>query len=432
MARLDTPIPVRAEDIHGVLRVFVRHLRRFRLGRDFYGMSLGELLGRWQGAMTRRIHVLQVITRLVKRGASRHVIDLARSLDPERFEVEILAGRGEPCEGSLWEEAEATGLRLHYVDSLQRAISLWQDWKAYREILGILRRGNYDIVHTHISKSGLLGRLAARRAGVPVVVHTYHGVVGELAGAGVGPWVLRAVERRCARLTDECITISERVAEELEAAGIVEAAHWTAIANGIDLEHYRREKAGPRPVALPEGPRVIGTVGSLTREKGTEDLLGAAAALLAENADLTVCIVGDGPLRGTLEAQARFLRISDHVVFTGVVSDVRPWLAAFDVFVLPSHSEGMPLSLVEAMAMGCPVVTTDVGGVGEVVGDAAVLVNGEPEGLRRALAAVLSDDDTRRELGERGLRRAPGFDLATMATRTGQAYEQLLRRRRTE
>lgn len=378
-----------------------------------------------------RIRVLQVITRLVRRGASRHVIDLARSLDPGRFEVEILAGRWEPYEGSLWEEAEATGLRLYRVESLQRAISPVADAKAFRAILKIMRRGNYDIVHTHISKSGLLGRLAARRVGVPVVVHTYHGMVGELDGAGPVPRVLRGCERCCARMTDGCIAISQRVSEQLAEARITSPGQCTVIHNGIDLEFYHRRAVGPRPAQLPACSPVIGTVGSLTREKGTEDLLQAAVTLCRDHPDLTVCIVGDGPLRGALEAQAQALGIAERVVFSGVVEDVRPWIGSFDVLVMPSRSEGMPLTLVETMALGCPIVATSVGGIREAVGDAALIVEGgDPVGLAEAVGRALADRALGCRLAQAGIERAQGFALAEMAAKTGAVYEGLLARKR--
>lgn len=373
--------------------------------------------------------MLQVITRLVRRGASKHVVDLARSLDPDRFEVEILAGRGEPYEGSLWDEAEATGLQCHRVDSLQRRISPLADAKAFASIVRVMRRGRFDVVHTHISKSGLLGRLAARRAGVPVTVHTYHGVPGELVGRGVSPRVLRSCECRCARVTDGCIAISRGVATELETAGIARPGTCTVIRNGIDLEACRKASTGARPAQMPPAP-VIGTVGSLTPEKGTEVLLRAAAVLCRAHRDLRVCIVGDGPRREALESLARGLRIAERVTFAGVVDNALPWIAAFDVFVLPSRSEGMGLTLIEAMALGCPIVATEVGGVREAVGDAGLLVaSHDPEELAAAVGRVLTGSGLRRRLVEAGHSRSRGFTLAEMAARTGELYESLLMRK---
>jgi glycosyltransferase involved in cell wall biosynthesis len=379
----------------------------------------------------RKIRVLQVITRLVTRGASRHVIDLARSLDPTKFEVEIAAGQSEAHERSVWDDAAATGLRCHRVEHLQREISPWADLQAFRELSQVIRRHPYDIVHTHISKSGLLGRFAARRSDVPVIAHTYHGMASEITGQGMRPAILRRCERACARFTDAKISISERIVERVAEAGISEADTIHVIHNGIDLTHFRPVSDTERPDALPPGP-VIGTVGSLTQEKSTIDLLRVAAKLAPQIDDLQICIVGDGALRQDLEQQAQILGIADRTLFTGAVDDVRPWLAVFDVFVLPSNSEGLPGALMEAMAMGCPVVATDVGGVSEVVGEAGMLAEaGDVDGIADHIRRLLSDSTVSEGLAATGQRQAQKFSLAAMAAKTGALYEELYSRHRS-
>ena len=375
-----------------------------------------------------RIRVLQVITRLVTRGASRHVIDLARSLDPLRFNVEIAAGHEEPYEHSIWHEAEALGIRCHRVEHLKREISPLSDTRALFELTRLIRDGHYDIVHTHISKSGLLGRLAARRAKVPAIVHTYHGIASEIAGVGARPAVLRRCERYCAEFTDARISISHRVAADVGAAGIAAAEDIHVIHNGIDLEHFELEESPSRPAGLGDGP-VIGTVGSLTREKSTVDLLRAASLLVDDIPDLSICIVGDGPLREELGVRTQELGLAERVLFTGAVEDVRPWIRCFTVFMLPSYSEGFPITLIEAMALGCPVVATDVGGVSEVVGDAGVLVaTGDIQGLADQTGRLLSDVAARQQLAEAGLARVQRFSLPVMARATASVYEAALSR----
>ena len=133
------------------------------------------------GRRKKKIRVLHVVTRWVRRGVPRHVLDIATHLNPDRFEVEVLAGRGDCWEGSLWEEAAEKGVTMHRVNSLQRPINPIKDVIAFCELYRRMRKGKHDVVHTHISKAGFLGRLAARCASVPVVVHTYHGCVAELS-----------------------------------------------------------------------------------------------------------------------------------------------------------------------------------------------------------------------------------------------------------
>lgn len=378
-----------------------------------------------------RIRVLHVITRLVRRGASRHVIDLARSLDPARFDVEILAGRGEDHEGSLWDEAAQTGLRLHYVDQLRRPVSPWQDLIALREITRIMRQGCFDIVHTHVSKAGTVGRLAAWRARVAAVVHTYHGIAPELSdGSGVKGAILRAIERRlCYHLSDACIYVTEGLRQELVRTGFSNASVGAVIPNGVDLEYLQSAHAWKRPAEL-EGSPSIGMIGSLTMEKGGEDLLRAAALLAGKFPGLRVYLMGKGPLRGSLQALADELGLGSHAIFPGEIIDIRPWLAATDVFVMPSHSEGMGLAAVEAMAMGVPVVASDIPGLRDVVGEAGLLSPAsDPKALADALNGLLASPAERQRLGGEGRRRALRYGLAQMAELTSAVYEGLLSRR---
>ena len=357
------------------------------------------------------------------------MIDLARSLDAATFDVEIAAGQSEAYERSVWDDAAATGLRCHRVEHLQREISPWVDVRAFLELSKLIRRGQYDIVHTHISKSGLLGRFAARRSGAPAIAHTYHGMATEITGSGVRPAVLRRCERACADFTDAKISISRRIAEQVAEAGISDADKIHVIHNGIDLTHFLPDSDAPRPASLPPGP-VVGTVGSPTPEKSTIDLLRAAAKLVAAIDDLQICIVGDGALRQDLEHQAQILGIADRTLFTGAVDDVRPWLAAFDVFVLPSRSEGLPGALMEAMAIGCPVIATDVGGVSEVAGEAGMLVEaGDVDGIAGHIRRLLSDSTGSERLVATGQVQVQKFSLAEMAAKTGALYEELYARR---
>ncbi|MED5415372.1 MAG: glycosyltransferase [Candidatus Latescibacterota bacterium] len=373
-----------------------------------------------------RTRVLHVITRLVTRGASRHVIDLARTLDPGRFEVEVAAGRGEAYERSIWDDTVAQGIRLHRIEHLQREISPFADLRAFSELCSVIRRGRYDVVHTHISKAGLIGRLATRVVRVPVTVHTYHGIANEIAGSGLKPALLRACERGCASLPDGKVSISQNVADHIGGAGILNSNEIRIIHNGIDLAHFSPTSSPPRPEAL-SGGRIVGTVGSLTPEKSTADLLRAVAQLPPEMDDLLVCIVGDGALRAELDVEAQRLGIAERVVFAGAVEDVRPWLAAFDLFVLPSRSEGLPGALMEAMALGCPVIVSAVGGVPEVIGDAGVLVEpGDVAEFATQISRLLADRGAAVDLSEAGAVQVQKFSLASMAAKTAALYEELL------
>ncbi|MFO7900712.1 MAG: glycosyltransferase family 4 protein [Planctomycetota bacterium] len=378
-----------------------------------------------------RIKVLQVVTRLVVRGVPRHVLELAAGLDPERFQVDVLAGKGEPGEGSLWPEAEQRGIRTIYLGSLQRAVNPGADARALMGLYQAIREGRYDVVHTHISKAGVLGRLAARKAGVRAIVHTYHGEVAEVAAAGLAPSVFRLAERLAARATSRFVAVSQHTAEECLARGIGTRAQYRVIHNGIDLDRFSREQV-ERPFADSGPGPVVGVVGSLTAEKRVDVLLRAVQQLTSEYPALLVCVVGDGPLRDHLQGMAQQLQLGERVQFPGLVPDVRPWLARFDVLVSPSEREGLPTVLLEALAMGCPVVASRVGGVPEIIqhGRTGLLVKpNDPRAIEDAIRRLLRSPEQRELLRREGRRRAvSSFGLDTMLRRTEAVYDELLSR----
>ena len=381
-----------------------------------------------------RIRDLQIVTRLAVRGVPRHVLAIAAGLDSERFAVEVLAGRSESGEGELWEEARMRGITTWRVPALQRPVNPLADTRALVAIYRQIRRGGYDIVHTHISKGGILGRLAARCAGVPVVVHTYHGRVEEVHGGSLKSRFFRSCERRAAAWSDVLIAVSEETARLCLRGGIGVTDQYRVIHNGIDLRYFIDYRSVDQTRPNVEGGPIIGTIGSLKGEKGLDVLLRALPGLVRRYPRIQLCAIGDGPLRAPLLEKAQQLGIGDRVHFPGIVADVRPWLALFDLFVTPSIREGLPTVLLEAMAMGCPVVASRVGGVPEIIcdGENGLLVPaGEPAPLEEAIGQLAGNGELRSRMGEAGRRRVVGeFGQERMLERLEEEYEQLLAARR--
>lgn len=377
-----------------------------------------------------KLRVLQVVTRLVVGGAPRHVLHLAAGLDPERYDVEVLAGSPEPGETPIWDEAAALGLRVSRLPDLVRPLAPRRDWAAYRQLCRTFESG-YDIVHTHISKAGLLGRLAARRVGVPAVVHTYHGVAEEVRARSWRGGLLRLAERRAAAAADALLAVSRDATDELLAAGIGRAAQFHLVGNGVDTGRFDPGQGESAP--LPAGRPVIGTAARLGPEKGIDLLLQAAAILARQHPDLLVCILGDGPLRAELEAEAGRLGIEERVRFVGNVADVRPWLRRFDVVVSPSRSEGLPTLVLEALAMQRPVVATRVGGTPSLIrpDETGLLVpSEEPEALAAAIGRALADPVAAERWGQAGRILVEGeYSMAAVVRRVEAVYESLLARK---
>ena len=383
-----------------------------------------------------KIRVLQIVTRLVQRGVPRYVLDIAAGLNPDRYSTEVLAGRGEPGEGSRWEEARQRGIKTCYIGALERAINPAGEAVAFAAIYQKIRKGNYDIVHTHISKAGILGRLAAKCAGVPVILHTYHGRAEELCEGSFRSRILLACERMAARITDAMVAVSKDTARFALEAGIGRAPQYQVIHNGINVGHFRDFVIGGElPVEL-KGKRLVGAIGSLTGEKGIDVLLRAWPRVLDEYPDLHLCILGDGPLRACLEHMAREPALQARVYFAGNLDDVRPWLGSFEILLLPSRREGLPTVVLEAMAMGRPVVASGIGGVPEVViaGRTGALVPPEnPAALAAAVGELLQDASRRHEWGRAGQERVEKeFGLEMMIRELEQRYETLLKLKKVE
>lgn len=377
-------------------------------------------------AVTRRIRVCHIVTRLAVRGVPRHVIDMAVGLDPKRFAVEILTGHSEPDEGDLWRDAQDKGLSLVRIQSMRRRVDPIADISALWQIYRHLRTHPCDIVHTHISKAGILGRLAAHWAGVPIALHTYHGVPGEWEGAGRAARIFRYCETRAARSTDRLVAVSNAVKEGLWGMSIGKNSHWQVIYNGVSPSFFESVEWTAPPIETP----FLLAVGSLTQEKGVEVLIEALAELRRDYPDLRLCLLGDGPLRDALGRRVTEMGLADRVHFAGLTEDVRPWLKYCSLLVAPSLSEGMGLAALEAMAMGRPVVASGVGGLLELVtdGETGRLVRpGDAHHLAEQIAALLCDPSECTRLGNNGRERAREcFSLDRSIGQLQDLYEALV------
>jgi len=378
---------------------------------------------------TKRIRVCHIVTRLAVRGVPRHVIDMAAGLDPQKFAVEILTGHSEPNEGDLWQEALDKGVSVVRIESMRRRVSLGLDIAALWQIYRHLRRHPCDIVHTHISKAGILGRLAAHRAGVPIVLHTYHGVPMEWEGGGRAARVFRYCEMKAACSTDTLIAVSNAVKDSLTEMSIGKDTDWQIIYNGVAPSFFKRVE----DLSLLVGDPLLLAIGSLTGEKGIDVLIDALPKLRQEHPQLSLCLVGDGPLRGALAKQVAQLGLSDCVHFAGIVQDVRPWLQRCALLVAPSLSEGMGLAAVEAMAMARPVIASGVGGLLEVVEDGhtgRLVTPGDASLLADQIHALLQDPDECIRLGRNGQERArQHFTIERSVGHLQGLYEKLLAER---
>ena len=360
--------------------------------------------------------VLQLITGLGRGGAERVLLILCRQL--RRRGVECVVRALLPG-GALEEEFRSEGFDAGNL-GLRGLGSLAVPARLAACVAGV----KPDVVHAHLFHASAAARLFVR--GVPVVCHV-HVEERRLKGH-------MAAERLLARRAAAHICVSEAVAEHLVRRAHVPRGSVRVVRNAVELSRFENlppRQAARRRLGLPEGP-LIGCVARLDRQKGISFLLRALARLREEcgAGSARLALVGDGPLRSRLERQARSLGVADAVVFAGEVPDVAPWLAALDIFVLPSLWEGMPLALGEAMAAGRPVVATAVSGTPEMVrdGETGLLVPpGDPVALAGSLGRLLGDAPFAARLGRQAAAWAAGaLDPGRMADEVMAVYRDVL------
>ncbi|HEY2946150.1 MAG TPA: glycosyltransferase [Vicinamibacteria bacterium] len=337
----------------------------------------------------RGVRVLRLFSRLNVGGPSIHVILLTAGLKDRGYETHLVIGQESPREGNLFDLAARKGVDCVALPGLGREVRPWRDLRALLGLYRMMKSFRPHIVHTHTAKAGMLGRVAARVAGVPVVVHTFHGHVLRGYFGPLTTAFYRAVERRLGASADVLVAVSDAVKRDLVALGVAPAAKIRVIPLGLDLEPL----AGALPrgslrgeAGVPEEAPLVGIVGRLAPIKDVGTFLRAAAAVRAAVPAARFAVVGDGEERGRLEAERARLGLADGVFFHGWRRDMAAVYGDLDVVVNCSRNEGTPVALIEAMAAGRPVVATRVGGTPDLLGDGrrGLLV---PAGDADALAA---------------------------------------------
>jgi glycosyltransferase involved in cell wall biosynthesis len=374
--------------------------------------------------------VCHIITRLIVGGAQEAAVLSCARVDAERFESVLVTGPQAGVEGTLRPLAASLGVPTVIVDPLVRQVNPVLDVRATRALRHHLRATRPDVVHTHSSKAGLIGRWAARRERIPVVVHTVHGwSFHEHMPAWLRATYLQ-LERRAANWCDRIVTVSDLDRKKGLAAGIGSPEQYVTIHEVNDLAPYESH-AGQRAEArrrlgLPPDGAVVGTVGRFTEQKDPHTWIRAAALIARRRPDTHFVMIGDGPLRAEVERSSRELALGDRLLAPGLRDDVPALLPAFDVFLLTSRWEGLPLVIPQAMAAGVPVVASTADGNREVVRDR---VNGllvapqSPEATAQAVVELLDDPALRERVELAGRETARAFSLGQTIPRLETLYE---------
>ena len=359
------------------------------------------------------MRVTHIITRLVVGGAQENTLATINGLRAKPgLEVKLISGPTLGPEGSLENEARKIlpGAQLEIIPELVRPVHPLKDFIALRQLEKILREQKPDLVHTHSGKAGILGRLAAKRANVPVIIHHIHGPsFGNFQGA-LANFVFTAAEKHAAKVTDHFFCSAGAMTKLYLAAGIGRPEMFTRIFSGFNLEPFLNatdDLALRKKLGLDENHFVIGKVGRIFRLKGHADLVTAFAKILPQTPHARLLFVGDGALRGEIENQIRALGLAGKIIFTGLVSpgEVARYVGVMDCLAHLSYREALSRALPQALAAGKPVVAYDFDGADEICleNETGFLVRtGDIDSAAQKILQLANNAAQREQFGERG------------------------------
>jgi len=383
------------------------------------------------------IRILHIHTLPVISGSGINTFLSMRGMDRGLFEVELACAP----RGRLIDLVRNHNMKVREFKNLVQPLHPVKDLTAVLDLTLFLRRKKYHIVHTHNSKAGFIGRLAARLAGVPVIIHTVHGFAFHDQEPFWRQALFRSMERAASHWCDKMIFISQPLIEWALKERVTVEDKVVKIYSGIELEQFRpvtedekirtREKWGIGP-----GDAVIGVVSKLWGGKGHTVLIEAMKEIKKEVADARLVIVGEGCLYDRLYEQVNRLGLKDSVLFTGFQMDVSEIVSTFDVAVLPSFFEGMGRVLLEAMAMEKPVVASRVGGIPDLVRDGfngLLTTPGDVQGLADAIIKILNDRELAVRMGVNCRKMTSNqFSAEAMVKSIKKVYSECLERKRIE
>jgi len=379
------------------------------------------------------IRVLHVCTILLT--ARVFIAPLVRHLAGRGYDVAVACSGAEAADGPSVSGVQDIAGYPFYPVQIPRTIRPLQDLRAIYELYRIIQHFKPDIVHTQTSKAGVIGRLAARLAGVPIVIHTAHAFPFHPYLPAPLRWAYALIERWAASLADLLMVDSESIRADGLRAGVVrDPAMLVTIPMGVDLKKFSPSSQGPdnlrETIGVAPHHLVVGTVARLVPDKGLGCFLRMASLIRAVRADVRFLIVGEGPLRGELEQLAKSLGIQSAVVFTGHRTDVPALMQVMDLFVLPTLREGFGVVFAEAMAVGKATVGSRIGPVAEVVQDGITGYLAQPEdpkAFARLALDLLRDERKRRAFGEAGRCRVEQYFTEThMCETIERHYRRLL------
>jgi glycosyltransferase involved in cell wall biosynthesis len=369
-----------------------------------------------------KIKISYIITKLELGGAQKTTLSLIRLLSNEHYEVHLITSP----KGYLIEEArQIPGLKIYFISSLARQVDIVKDLTAFFDMIRYLRQQGISIVHTHSSKAGIIGRWAARTAGVRHIFHTVHGWPFYIKANPIIRFFYRIAEKLTCRITDRVIVVSNadlkaglryvdnRKEKYARISYGIESARFFAIARSFDKE----------------GIIKVGFIACYKHQKAPFDFIRVAEYVLRENKNIKFISAGDGILRPAVMQKAASLGLLENIEFLGWHDDIAGLMPQIDILILTSLWEGLPVVVLEALASGIPVVTTDTGGVSELVFtgiNGFVEKKGDCKNMAKDILLLAEDNEKRAQLSSNAKRTLrEEFDVHYMSKRTQNLYEKI-------
>ncbi len=386
--------------------------------------------------------IVHIITRMDMGGSAQNTLKTCAGLSGKKYRIVLICGASQESKMTIAEmrtvavnldAAAKQGLKDFVLPTLIRRIDPFMDTLALVDLIRLIRRERPEIVHTHTSKAGILGRLAAWLLRVPVIVHTPHGHVFHGHFSRLLSKTFLFIERIFDKITDRTIALTDGERDDYIKKSVSKPAKLVKIHSGVDIQKFMQQGSDGYPLRESKGigdtDRVVGMVGWLIPIKGPAYLLKAMQIVWLKHPDVKLIFVGKGELEVELKKRAADSGYQDRVRFLGWRDDIHEIMSVFDIFVLPSLNEGMGRVIVEAMAAGKPVIASNTGGIPDLVveGETGLLVDpGDSDGLAEAISTLLDNSTLRKAMGREGRNRCHQFSEELMIEKIDQLYQKLL------
>ena len=386
--------------------------------------------------------IAHIITRMIIGGAQENTLLSCMGQVANGHDVTLITGPTTGPEGTLLDKQDISGLKVIEIPSLVRAISPAKEWEAYCELKKVFKKERFDIVHTHASKAGIIGRAAAWKENVPGVVHTVHGPPFHRYEKAWKNWVYISAEKFALKRCHKMLCVADAMTQQYLEAGIGTPDVYRTVHSGMNLEQYLEEadsvgirKAVRSELDLPEDAVVVVKVARLFELKGHDYLIEAARKLKEHGKDVYFVLVGDGLLRNDIELELKKLGLFDKFRFTGLVppTEVARYIHASDILCHLSLREGLPRAVVQGLAAAKPAISFNLDGAPEVVipNETGVLCEAmDNEAVYQALLKLCASEDLRKSLGQKGRDLvAKLFSTQRMVDQLEDVYSSLLKKR---